>query len=247
MILFYPDKLRGFARAKVLCDRAGIPYTESMNDPFTIVYNNDYSVYRNNLVIEKLKESYPVINGRLKDVSKEKVNNVHMDIFGYDMAIDPETFRGSYVRKTNLQGDKSGKVFRLPQKREPGYVYHKLIDNVEGGFRIDYRVHVIDGEIVWIRKKWKRQIIGPGVVRSEISDLKKSEKRKILEYCEAIGLDFGELDVLKDEKIYIVDVNDIPGIRADFVKQPHYKKELRVLTDKFKDYVDSLKVKNTRA
>jgi len=139
MILFYPNKLKGYSRVKLLCDRADIPYTESLDDPFTIVYNNDYSIYRNNLVIKKLKESYPVINGRLKDVSKEKVNSVHLDVFGYDMAIDPETFKGAYVRKTNLQGDKSGKVFHVPQKRKPGYVYQKLINNIINGRRVEYR------------------------------------------------------------------------------------------------------------
>ena len=243
MILFYPTKLKGYARVKILCDRAGIPYTESLSDPFTIVFNHDYAIYRNNLMIRKLREDYPMINGRCDDVSKDKVNRVHLDVFGYDMAIDPETYTGAYVRKTNLQGDKSGRVFRSTQKRQSRYVYHKLINNVDGGLRVDYRVHVINGEIVWTRKKWKRKIIDSHPLRSEIVNLEVSEQKKILEFCEAMGVDFGELDVLKDDKIYIVDVNDIPGMLQEMINWPRFKVEMEILTDKFKDYVDSLEVK----
>jgi len=184
-----------------------------------------------------------MINGRCDDVSKDKVNRVHLDVFGYDMAIDPETYTGAYVRKTNLQGDKSGRVFRSTQKRQSGYVYHKLINNVDGGLRVDYRVHVINGEIVWTRKKWKRKIIDSHPLRSEIVNLEVSEQKKILEFCEAMGVDFGELDVLKDDKIYIVDVNDIPGMLQEMINWPRFKVEMEILTDKFKDYVDSLEVK----
>ena len=158
MILFYPTKLKGYARVKILCDRAGIPYTENLKDPFTIVFNHDHAVYRNNPVIQKLRKDYPVINGRCYDVSKERVNNVHSKIFGYDMAIDPESYTGAYVRKTNLQGDKSGKVFKEPQKKQDGYIYQRLINNIEDGLRIDYRVYVINWEIVCIRKKFKKEI-----------------------------------------------------------------------------------------
>lgn len=250
MILFYPNKLKGYARVKVLCDRGHIPYTENMDDGFTIVFNHDYNVVRNNRVIDRLAESYPVINGQLKDVTKENVSRVHKDVFGYNADIDPENYTERYIRKTNRQGDKSGQVFDAPQKAEAGFVYQRLINNVINGTRVEYRTYVIDGEIVWIREKWKKFLIHPELLMSRpMPDaFSVEQRRKILEFCLVIGLDYGELDILKEkDTIYIVDVNDIPGIRRDEVQQPGYDEELKRLTERFKDYVDRLEKQNKRA
>jgi len=43
--------------------------------------------------------------------------------------------------------------------------------------------------------------------------LSKDEQAKILQFCRAIGLDYGELDVLRDNgdgRIYVVDANNTP-------------------------------------
>ena len=221
-----------------------------MNDQFTIVFNHDYNVVRNNIVIRKLRNAYPVINGFLDDVTKEKVGRIHSEVFGYSADIDPENYFGRYVRKTNLQGDKSGQVFDVPQKREKGFVYQKLINNIVNGHRIEYRTYIINGEVVWIREKWKKEIIAPWLVQSRpaLEAFRHDEIRKILDFCEAIRLDYGELDILRQNaggEIFIVDVNDIPGVRKDEAKQPGYKDELKTLTTKFKGYVKSLKKQNT--
>ena len=43
--------------------------------------------------------------------------------------------------------------------------------------------------------------------------LSKDEQAKLLQFCRAIGLDYGELDVLRDNgdgRIYVVDANNTP-------------------------------------
>lgn len=248
MILFYPQKLKGYARVKLICDRGKIPYTQNINKDFDIIFNHDYDVIRDNPVIEKLKYSYPTINGRLKDVTKTNVDRVFAKVFGYSSLIDPLKFPGRYVRKSEFQGDKSGTILTGKETPQEGFVYQKLINNVVNGHRIDYRVYIINQEIVWIREKWKTRIIEPGLKKSRPSPdaFELDQRRKILDFCEVIGLDYGELDILKErDKLYIVDVNDIPGVRKDEANQPGYTDELKTLTRKFKYYVDSIKVKNT--
>ena len=251
MILFYPTKLKGYARVKLICDKGLIPYTQSINDDFDIIFNHDHDVIRDNPVIEKLKYSYPVINGRLNDVTKSNVDKVFTEVFGYSSFIDPLKYPERYVRKSELQGDKSGRVFSENQKPRSGFVYQRLINNVVNGYRIDYRVYVINQEIVWIREKWKNRIIEPGLIKSRPAHeaFSYEERRKILDFCEVIGMDYGELDILREDakgKLYIVDVNDIPGVRKGETKQPEYIDELKTLTRKFKNYVNSIKVKNQK-
>lgn len=246
MILFYPDKLKGYARVKLICDKGRIPYTHGIDKNFSVVFNHDYDVLRDNKVIKKLRDGYPTINGYLDDVTKENVEKIFVEVFGYGTFIDPETYTGRYVRKTNFQGDKSGRIFSEPQKRVKGFVYQRLINNVINGHRIEYRTYIINQQIVWIREKWKTKIIEPELVKSRPTPeaFSYDERRKILDFSEAIKLDYGELDILREGtggKIFIVDVNDIPGVRKDETKQPGYNDELETITQRFKEYVDSVK------
>ncbi len=250
MILFYPSKLMGYARIKLICDTGNISYTYKQSDPFKVIVNTDYAVMRKPIPNE-LGAKYPVINGACENVTKWYVDEVFAKVFGYSSLIDP-TDCHYYLRKGNGQGDKSGKIFTEPQQPKAGYVYQQVINNILGGYRIDYRVHIIGNEIVWIREKWKVNIVSPDLVRSRPANdvFMDSERNKILEFCCKIGLNFGELDVLKDYatgKIYIIDVNDMPGVRSREPLQPGYKEELEILVTKFKQYYDHcLKVKDTR-
>ena len=222
-----------------------------MDDKFNVIFNNDYAVKRCNGVLCKLGADYPIINGGCCDVTKSHVDKIFAEVFGYSSIIDP-TNSHYYLKKSEKQGDKSGEVVEDPHKPEEGYIYQKIINNILGGYRIDYRTHIIGGEIVWVREKWKEDIVSPELIKSRPANdvFMTSEKNKILDFCQRIGLNFGELDILKDYssgKIYIVDVNDMPGVRRDEPKQPGYKEELNTLLTKFKEYYDyCLKVKDTR-
>lgn len=159
------------------------------------------------------------------DVSKERVSAVFKEIFGYSVSIDPRTYVGKCVMKSNWNGLHNGQILECPLKNiSPGFVYERLIDNeVDGGFVEDVRVPVFRGTIPFVYLKYRpvtsrlvdREHSNKQVVIAEVKErLSELEIEKVLRFCERIGLDYGEIDVLrdgKDGKIYIVDVNNNPA------------------------------------
>lgn len=98
--------------------------------------------------------------------------------------------------------------------------YQILIDNRnEEGFFEDIRVPIIGKAIPYVYIKLKEgsarfetraQKVLLDVVDKYISEV---EKAKIYKFTASIGLDFGEIDVMRnrnDGKLYIVDVNNTP-------------------------------------
>ena len=243
MILFYPNKLKGYARIKLICDHIGIPYTYSLKDPFKVVMRNDYRLKRYGGV--ELAD-YPWINDFCVDVSKSYVESVFKRVFGYGSMAEG----GRCLEKSEGQGTKDVKIVDEPGNK-PGYVYQQIIHNKLDGHYIDFRTYVIGQEIVWIREKWKKDMIAPTIIRSRPAEnpFNLYEQSQILDFCREMGMDYGELDILRDYtngKLYIVDVNDMPGVRKNEPYQPGYKEELNTISRKFKEYYDNCsQVKNT--
>lgn len=155
-------------------------------------------------------------NGACRDVSKSHVAAVFERVFGYPLALDPETWIGPAVEKGELNGTHDGAVVQCPTQRRPGRCYQKLVDTAEGDFIHDLRTPTVGGVpvVVWEKKK-------PGGSRFSIHNLSvrrhdpaavysPGELALIGRFCAAMGLDWGGLDILRDRptgRIYIVDVN----------------------------------------
>lgn len=172
----------------------------------------------------RLAKKNEVINIRCRDISKKKVNAVFEKIFGYSLEIDPLTYKGKCLKKPNRNGRPSKEIINCPIiKKEDGFVYQKLINNqINDDFTQDIRVPVFKNKIplVYVGKK----IIDSRFLTSykttkitEVSDVFSVEEvRKIILFCQNMGLDYTELDVLKDRdtgNLYIVDANSTPFIR----------------------------------
>ena len=99
-------------------------------------------------------------------------------------------------------------------------VYQIVIDNNAGnGEFLDYRVPVIGHAIPLVYAKYKRENVRftNDVHRSELQEVddifSAEEQMHILRFTQAMGADFSELDILRDNtsgKIYIIDVNKTP-------------------------------------
>jgi hypothetical protein len=99
-------------------------------------------------------------------------------------------------------------------------VYQKILNNkINDDLVLDLRTPVMKGKIPFIYLKFKKikDRFTNDLYKSEIAGtdeyFTEDETRKISEFCKRIGLDYGELDVLRnkdDGKIYIVDVNYTP-------------------------------------
>src|SRR5690606_16847657 len=124
------------------------------------------------------------------------------------------------VRKSDLNAAHDGQVIQCPIPPEevaPAYAYQKLINNSPDGHMVrDLRCVVVGGEVATLYVKC-RAIERRFRNENDFVDLKNpsdifstEELAKIAEMADRMGLDFGGMDVLRDEqdgRIYIVDVN----------------------------------------
>ncbi len=178
--------------------------------------------------LEKIARSrphVPIVNMDCHDVSKERVSAVFLETFGYSLSVDPSMHIGKCVMKSNWNGLHEGKIIDCPTSdRRDGFVYERLINNeVEAGLVEDIRVPVFKDAIPFVYLKYRpvldrlvdRSHINTKIVMAEVCDvLSDGEIEAILMFCRNMGLDYGEIDVLRDrdqQRIYIVDVNNDPA------------------------------------
>ncbi len=179
-------------------------------------------------VLEGLLENRPdlrVLNMNCNDVSKKRVSVVFEEVFGYSTSVNPGTYSGKCVMKSDWNGLHVGEILECPTEiRRDGFVYEKLINNEVGdGLVQDIRVPIFGRTIPFVYLKSRpvqerlvdRSHTLSKTVMAEVSDfLRDEEVNKINQFCEKLGLDYGEIDILRDrddQKIYIVDVNNDPS------------------------------------
>jgi len=157
-----------------------------------------------------------LLNQACTDISKQHIEQVFERVFGYPLAIDPLTYQGPAVCKSDENGTHDGCIVECPiQKRELGVVYEVLIDNSISEAAVqDVRVVVVGNDIpiAYLKSNWKEKRFANWTFEVKLANasdvLTSEEQALVIEFARAIGLDFGELDTLRDRKtgrIYIVD------------------------------------------
>ena len=218
--LFYPESpLHRQYTLKTLFERLGYAITLDLNDPF------DFAVSWMNRTwvpsyafLDDVALTKPVLNLRCTDISKEYVDTLFNDVFGYSAAIDPMTYRGRAVKKSNENAWGRGRFVECPiRRRRKRYVYQQFIDTTENGLTAEYRTPIILGAIPMVfilRKAMPARVVKTKTQRFDIVDpcevFTPEECDDILAFCRRIGLDVGELDILRskhDGRIYILDAN----------------------------------------
>lgn len=140
------------------------------------------------------------------------------EVFGYNLAIDPLTYSGQAVCKSDENSLHDGRVIECPiSERDPLKVYELLIDNsINENVIEDIRVSIVGKRIVlaYLKRRWKRERFFNTnievVVVEPSSVMSADEIQNVLRFANTIGLDFGEMDVLRDGpsgKLYIVDTS----------------------------------------
>ncbi|MCP5004998.1 MAG: hypothetical protein GY941_13855 [Planctomycetes bacterium] len=166
-----------------------------------------------------------MLNIELVDITKERVASVFQEAFGYSVSIDPLEYSGKCVMKTNWNALHLGKIVECPvDTQQDGFVYEKIIRNeVENGLVEDIRVLIFGDIIPFVYLKRRpiekrfldRDQANKSALIAEVDDLlSKEEVRKILCFSKRLGLDYCEIDVLRDRddgRIYIVDANCCPA------------------------------------
>lgn len=160
------------------------------------------------------------LNARADDESKRKVERVFAQAFGYEVAVDPTTYRGVCVAKSDrLNGAHDGRLVACPiAEADPNLSYQVLVDNrVDRGSVLDFRVPIVGGEMPFVYRKYRPLSDRFGNANAKVvlarpaQIFSEDERKKLCAVALGMGVDLGgELDVLRDAKdgrIYVVDVN----------------------------------------
>lgn len=158
------------------------------------------------------------INRVCTDVSKSHVDSLWTSIAGYSIAVDPLVTSGPMVVKSEENARHDWHVVNGPlRRREAGMVYEHFVDGVVGGHYVQSRPVIMRGQIPLLyearypRQHWRADArLSPRPVGEVYSD---AEVALILAFAAAIGLEYGELDVLRETatgRLFVVDANPAP-------------------------------------
>lgn len=192
-----------------------------------LVKNPDVIIYFENATYgsaSTLRRRYPkarIINVNCPDISKERVHVVHLEALGYSMNLNPRTYIGVAVEKSDENAVHDGQEVICPMAYpKTDAVYQKVLDNTnENGEYVDIRVPVIQGKIplVYLKFKSKKNRFTNKAHRATLHSPREifssEEIEQIEKYALAMKVDFCEFDVLRhkgNKKIYIIDVNKTP-------------------------------------
>ncbi len=217
-ILFYPERPSSFYTIYKICHVLGCQITNDFRaDVDLAVWFEDTTSSSLDGNILALSKQVRFLNQACTDISKERVAKAFKEVFGYGLDIDPET-HSKYVRKSNSNTAHDGIIFDTPTLPETGFVYQAIINNRYSDLFKDIRAPVINGIIPFVYYNYKKngdRFGHPAIsnfVETE-SALSRSEVDMIADFVNIMGLDVGELDILRDrdsKKIYVVDVNNTP-------------------------------------
>ena len=222
-ILTYPESIAtmpGILLAR-LCSALGYHVTALPSREYDVAVKYQDATFTTPSELASLPVDRPVINRESLDISKERVDQEVEAVFGRGTLVDPTTYRGSIVEKSNLNSRRGWTVVEAPlAARREGFVYQRLIDSTTGdGHYVEYRVPVHDGRIPLVyrkvideRKRFAKTAESVTIEQPE-EHFSAEELDGIRRVCRAMGVDFGELDVLRDRTDgvpYVIDVNHTP-------------------------------------
>ncbi|MFC1530404.1 hypothetical protein ACFL6R_06785 [Gemmatimonadota bacterium] len=221
-ILCYP----GYPHKKTvlfkICREAGFNISTRSDRPFDLAIAWENVTWRDEYPeLERIGIRSKVLNLNCRDISKSRLGEVFDRVFGYPLTVNPTTHEGDCAKKNDRNASKSGEIVHCPiAQREEGFAYHRLVRSDCGdGLLEEIRVPVIDGLIpmVFIKHKSADDRFRTNwldVTEKTAQEVfSEAELEKIGEFCRAFGLDYGEIDVLRDVddgRIYIVDANNTP-------------------------------------
>lgn len=161
-----------------------------------------------------------MINGLCQNINKDFINGIFEDVFGLQLAIDPATHEGRYVRKSIRNARHDGVVLSEPTAAEAGYVYQRLIANEVNGMAEDIRLIYMRGCLDFVYVKCRplgsrfSNINSVVTLEPAANRVSPEEVAKVEEMCRRIGLDYGEIDTLRDREsglLYVVDFARTPA------------------------------------
>jgi hypothetical protein len=195
------------------------PTTVRGGNPALVINWEDTTHRMESQELSRLSQAYRVVNIGSNDISKDRVERVFSSVFGRSTFVEPQQFHGLCVMKSNTNSLHDGAIVRCPLNPKEGYVYQKVLNNRVGDEVMDIRVPIMGRSIPFVYLKYRAlgtrfSNTNTRVVPAQTEDvLSPAEVAQVLEFSRLSGLDYGELDVLRDTGdglLYIIDVNNTP-------------------------------------
>jgi hypothetical protein len=219
-VLFHPQRPRPEAVLTEICHRLGYQIVLDPDArPDLALFWTTRTVRRATATLARIARRCPTLNLGCRDIGKRHVDRTFHSIFGYRSLVEPRAHHGLAVRKSNLNAQHDGRIIRCPVRIvRRASVYQRLINNVANGFAEDLRTPVVGGEIpfVYVIQRTLTSRFGSAVHERLARTRDVLSRREILNirrFSTAMGLDYAELDVLRDAddgRIVIVDANPTP-------------------------------------
>ena len=246
-VLFYPERPAKDAVAYQLCALLGYAITTNPRRRFEAAVKWLDATFSDAATLRTIPAANHLINAASLDISKSTVGKVFAEVFGYPLTINPAEFHGKIVEKSDQNAAHDGHVLDgplAPENIRPGCVYQKMIDNaaVPEGLVLDYRLPVFGGTVPLVFLKYRpletrfsdvnnfrAELAAPGAVFSP------AELQKIVLLARKMGVDYGELDVLRDKdgRLYVVDVNHTPHGPPKVLAENETKRALEIMAAAF--------------
>ncbi len=244
--LFYPEYPKSGSTAARTLRAMNINITNNPSEGYDLVFfwKDETETTEVDKILAPLNINFKAFNQDCLDISKKKVDRVFEEVFGYGITVDPLTYNGRCIQKCDENALGEIDEIQCPiSAPKPGFVYQKIIDNeVNEDYIADLRILIFGGDIPFIIDKWipkVRRYKKPTKTnleykyhRKDTSEvLSKEEQVKVIEMAKKMGLDYGEMDILRDNndgKIYIVDVNRTPTMT---IKRFSEEEQKKVYTD----------------
>lgn len=240
----WPNRPAGGQRLNVYLNKLGIPWTQDTTDPdISWIMHYNYS-NREDRCPERLEKmsfdrEVPIINQNLLNIRKDHVDDVFTEVFGYSLRLDPTKHWGVCIEKSTQNAIHRGRFIECPispfqiDKRtypsnsgEPHVrMYVKMIDTrIDEETIRDFRVSVMGGEVVALFEKllgmksffhpYKENKFEAFAFDSMEPYFSDDEILKTKTFIDLMGIDFAEIDILRDNStglMYIIDVNPVPA------------------------------------
>lgn len=232
IILFYPEVPEPETAIYQLCEHLDYQISNNQIEPFDAVIKCFDATFFSLGLLEVLYEiRSEIINVKCLDLSRKLVGEKFAEVFNYPLNLDPSKYTGKIIKRSNILGFDAPEILTAPfnlKHADQDFVYQKFIETqatslqaVICGDRLPFVLQITDNIA---------ELKSPEQVFSSI------EIDKIILLAKQLGIDFGALEILRDQtnqKIYIVNAEDTTWRFPSILNKAQKKEALEKISPLF--------------
>ncbi len=221
-ICFLPTKPGPEYMIRHVCALLGYRTVASMDEPSDLVVKwVDDTFPSPSHTLRALATKGRVVNLGVTDISKTRIGRLMEEVFGYSATVDPTSYRGVAIKKSNLNAMDMEEIVECPLSMaevDGGAIYQEILGESPDGRIVEHRIACIDGRPVAaverLRDPERRfEFESSTLSVARLSDVMDPEELRLVgKFTRRIGLDYGDLDTMRDGqgRLHVLDVNPTP-------------------------------------